>query len=178
MQEIELFHITCVEYQIGIVNPIEDLSFYHNSTLNDYRSWINDFLDENSPEGFPSRKRTFYACDTILNCKALKSTIIANSDCVPKIYKVKMNNPKKAPMALVTRLLQLGNDNPSNINLANEYWTPTKDWRFYEYLSEEMEILEEIINSDITPMGQMLFWATNSNSLLADDAAKAKKLFI
>ncbi|MDI1316899.1 hypothetical protein [Flavobacterium sp.] len=178
MEEIELYHITCIEYPIGVVNPIEDLSFYHSKTLTDSRSWINDFLDENSPEDFPSRKKSFYACNTIANCKALKSTICNEADCIPRIYKVRMNNPIKVPMALVTHLFKLGEDNTVNTDIANEYWTPTEEWKFYEYLSEEMEIIEEMINSDVTPMGQILFWATNSNSLLADDAAKANNTFI
>jgi hypothetical protein len=178
MEEIELYHISCIEYPIGVVAPIEDLSFYHTSTLTDSRSWINDFLDDHSPEDFPSRKKSFYACDTIANCKALKSTICNDVDCIPRIYKVRLSNPKKVPMALVTHLFKLGEDNASNINIVNEYWTPTEEWNFYEYLSEEMEIIEEIPNSDKTRMGQILFWATNSNSLLADDAAKAKNTFI
>jgi hypothetical protein len=177
MDEIELFHISCIKYPIGVVDPIEGLSYYHNSTLGDSRSWINDFLNKNSPKNFPSRKKSFYACDTIANCKALKSTICTHADCIPRIYKVKMNKPKKAPMRLVFHLIKLGEDGDSNIDIANEYWTPTKNWKFYEYLSEEMEIIEEIANSDVTLMGQIIFWATNSNLLLANDSDKAIKLF-
>jgi hypothetical protein len=35
MDEIELFHISCIEYQLVWIDPIEGLSFSHSSTLGD-----------------------------------------------------------------------------------------------------------------------------------------------
>lgn len=164
---MELYHITCKEYPIGQVPLFEGESFYHISTQLDDRSWVNEFLDIKKSSEKPSRKKAFFACDSIANCKALKNTV-AKPFCSPRIYKVKMTNPSKTPIALVNHLFKLGEGHIKNTEVADEYWNPTEIWKFYEYLSEQMEIVEEILNDDLTPMGQILFWAADNTYLLAD----------
>ena len=39
-----------------------------------------------------------------------------------------------------------------------------------------MEIIDEIINDDLSPMGQMRFWTTENSSLI-DDSKLAKEKF-
>ena len=29
-------------------------------------------------------------------------------------------------------------------SVADEYWTPTKEWKFWEYISPEIEVLKEL----------------------------------
>ena len=176
MEELELYHISCKEYPIGKVPPLMGESIYHQNTMKDDRKWINDYLDLHNPKGSPSRKKSFYACDSIANCKALKSTVV-KENCLPRIYRVKMLNPAKVPMALVTYLFKLKEGHEFNSRIANEYWIPSFEWKFCEYLSEEMEIIEEIQNNDKSLMGKLIFWGSNSTSLLADDALSAKTLF-
>jgi hypothetical protein len=176
MAELELYHITCNAYPIGKVPALEGESFYHLSTQSDVRSWIDKFLDTQNSSEIPLREKAFFACDSIMNCKALKSTV-AKPNCTPKIYKVRMKNPSKSPMALVNHLLELGEAHSKNFDVANEYWRPTEDWKFYEYLSMEMEIIEEVPNKDLSQMGQILFWCTNNDGLIADSKL-ANKIFI
>jgi len=173
---MELYHITCNAYPAGQVPALEDESFYHLSTQTDNRAWINEFLDIQKSNNKPSRKKSFYACDSVINCKALKSTIV-KPQCTPRIYKVRMTNPSKSPMTLVNYLYELGQVHTDNVEVANEYWNPTKEWKFYEYLSEEMEILEEVPNNDLTRMGQIQFWAHNNDGLISDSKL-AKEKFI
>ena len=177
MADLELYHISCKAYPIGIVPPMDGESLYHLSTQTDQRAWIDEFLDSQKSNEMPSRKKTHYACDSILNCKALKSTI-AKPHCTPRIYKVKMTNPSKSPMALVNHLLMLGQDHQIVNEVAKEYWNPTLDWKFYEYLAEEMEIIEEVSNNDLTPMGQILFWANNNDGLITDSKLAKEKFKI
>ncbi len=177
MTELVLYHITCKEYPIGKVPTLEGESFYHQSTQNDERAWINQFLDTRKNVENPSRKKAFYACDNINNCKALKSTV-AKPNCTPRIYKVKMIYPSTSPMALVTHLMKLGQNHEHNNNVANEYWNPTFDWKFYEYLSEQMEIIEEVINEDLTPKGNILFWFSDNSNLIADSKLAKEKFII
>ncbi len=176
MVELELYHITCKAYPIGKVPPLEGESLHHLTTQTDVKAWINDFLDLYRSNEVPSRKKTFFACDSIMNCKALKSTV-AKANCTPRIYKVKMKSPSKLPLALVNHLFVLGQGHTKNIELANEYWNPTKNWNFYEYLSEEMEIIEEVINEDLTPMGQVRFWVSDNCNLIADSEL-VKAIFV
>ena len=124
MVDLILYHITCQEYPIGKVRTSEGESFYHLSTLTDGRQWINEFLDANRSSEMPSRKKAFYVCDTLINCKALKSTV-AKPHCTARIYKVAMNNPTKSPMALVNHLSFLEQGHEKNEAVAKEYWSPT-----------------------------------------------------
>ena len=174
MPDLELYHITCKAYPIGKVPPMDGESLYHLSTQTDQRAWIDEFLDAQKSNEKPSRKKTHYACDSILNCKALKSTI-SKPHCTPRIYKVIMTNPSKSPMALVNHLFQLGQNHNKNFDVAKEYWNPTMDWRFYEYLSDKMEIIEEVPNNDLPPMGQILFWANNNDGFIADSKLANEK---
>jgi len=176
MDESVLYHITCKAYPIGKIPPIVGDSYYHLSTQADKRAWINEFLDAIRPNGKPSRKKSFFACDSIMNCKALKSTV-APPHCTPRIYKVKMINASKSPMALVNHLLLLGKDNQCCKDVAIEYWKPTLNWKFYEYLSEDMEIMEEVKNDNLTLTGQKLFWIISNNPLI-DDKSLANQIFM
>ncbi len=49
------------------------------------------------------------------------------------------------------------------------------DWQFYEYLSYEMEIIEEVLNTDLSLQGQMLFWGFNNDNIIADSKLANKK---
>jgi hypothetical protein len=164
---MELYHITCKAYPIGKVPILEGESFYYLSTLKDGRAWINEFLDSQKSNKMPSRKKAFYACDSINNCKILKNTV-AKLHCTPKIYKVSMTNPSKSPISLVNHLFKLGKDHRIVNDVAKEYWNPTQNWKFYEYLSEEMEIIQEVLNEDLSREGQILFWTINNDGLIAD----------
>lgn len=44
------------------------------------------------------------------------------------------------PMCLTDALIKDSLEH--NIKIADEYWKPQKDWKFLEYLSNQMEILE------------------------------------
>jgi hypothetical protein len=164
---MELYHITCKVYPIGRVPTLEGESFYHLSTQIDDRAWINQFLDSQKSSEMPSRKKAFYACDSIMNCKALKSTV-AKPHCTPRIYKVRMATPSKSPMALVNHLFQLGQNHTKNVEVANEYWNPTEDWKYYEYLSDEMEVIEQITIEN---------WISGGLIALGEDRELANKLY-
>ena len=170
MEETQLYHITCINYSIGTIPPIVDTSHFHQATLNDDRRWINDFLDANRPPIVPSRKRSFYAFDSITNCVGYWSS----KRCTiggPLLYKVKMTNPSKVPMHLVNTLLQKGEGNAANLQIATEYWHPTENWKFYEFLSEEMEVLERV---DLKPEHRF----NNAIILIGQDRDLAKRLYL
>jgi hypothetical protein len=85
------------------------------------------------------RQQTFYAFDSIENCIAFSnSNKIQNSF----YYKVQMQNPFKAPMCLTDLLLKNPGNNIKQESIAKEYWKPKTNWKFNEYLSMEMIIIE------------------------------------
>ena len=135
-----LYHVSCKEYQVNQVIKAEDFEtteYYENAVAED-KGWIDNFLDENKPENAPDRKKTLYAFDNISNCGAFKST------CEGEIfyYEVEMVEPISCPMCLTGALVE-GSEELNN-TLREEYWNPTKDWKYLEYLSLEMKIIDKV----------------------------------
>jgi hypothetical protein len=60
------------------------------------------------------------------------------------IYKVRLLASCYHPMVLVDRIkMHLGNDEILK-QIAEGYWHPSQDWKYFEFLSDSMEILEEV----------------------------------
>ena len=136
---MELYHITRTEYSVGKIIKIEPNSttrYYKNAVINN-QNWIDDFLDVKKPNNYPERKNTLYAFNSLGNCGAFK-----NGEQY-KFYKIEMVNPIASPMCLTDALLK---DNEElNSKIAEEYWNPTMNWKYLEYMCSEMEI-KEILN--------------------------------
>lgn len=169
MKDLELYHISCLEYQDGEIAPLQTVNTYHMLTVQQGIGWVNDFLDKKKPIGAPSRIRAYYACDTIGNCIGYGR----NKKCEnvgPFLYKVTMKNPRKVPMSLVNTILRKRDGNVLNDQIANEYWTPEREWKYYEYLSEEMKIIErlEILQE---------YYQNNASMLIGMDQDLAKTIF-
>lgn len=169
MEELELYHISCIEYKNGETAPLQNVNSYHLLTVQQGIGWVNDFLDIKRPTGAPSRIRSYYACDTIRNCIGYGR----NKQCEnggPFLYKVAMKNPRKVPMSLVNTILRKREGNALNDQIADEYWTPTREWKYYEYLSEEMKIIErlEILQE---------YYQNNASMLIGLDQDLAKTIF-
>lgn len=135
-----LYHVSCKEYHVNQVIKAEDFETteYYNNAVNDNKSWIDDFLDENKPENAPDRKKALYAFDSIANCGAFKNSC----KCEIFYYEVEMVEPAACPMCLTDGLIQ--GDEILNNRLAEEYWNPMEDWKYLEYLSSEMRIIRKV----------------------------------
>ena len=137
---MELFHVSCKNYKVGeliISENFKETEYYKESESKNM-NWIDDFLDSTRPEGYPKRQSSLFAFDCIDNCFAFIDGPIRRKGI--KYYKVKMNNPIGCPMCLTDSLVQ--DDYEHNTKIAKEYWSPKEDWKFMEYLSNSMEIIE------------------------------------
>lgn len=142
---MELFHISSNNYNIGkIINSdsFGQTEYYRTSTLWG-KNWIDDFLDSQRPLGYPARKSSLFAFDCISNCSAFMEKSFKGR--IAKYYKVKMSSPFALPICLTDSLIRDSLEH--NIKIATEYWHPTEEWKFLEYLSNQMEILEVINES-------------------------------
>lgn len=165
---MDLYHITNNTYQIGEELLLKETSLYHKRTIKEGRAWINEFFDNHRPnQDFPSRVFSLYATDTIANCIALKNTVAKDGE-TPNIYKVEMENPFKAPMSLVDIVRGLGMESENLVPIIGEYWNPTREWKFNEYLSNKM-VIREIISAD--------FRNKSSIDLLIEDRKLARGIF-
>lgn len=149
MSKQELYHVSFSKYDIGSIFSLstQDETFYYKMNKENGLNWVDDFLNLKRPSSAPLRHQTFYSFDSLANChRYIKS--INHSNKIVYYYKIEMQNPFKAPMCLTDLILKSRNQSPLIDKIANEYWHPTLNWKFYEYLSNEMLIVEDIREPD------------------------------
>lgn len=140
---MKLYHVSCKEYEIGKKFTSKISTQYHLKKIANGEGWVDLKLNEFKPEGAPNRDQCFYAFDSLANCFAY----IDSEKCSgggPYYYEVKMINPIAAPMSLNNIILKKGEESDEIESIANEYWNPTLNWKFIEYLSIEMEIIATV----------------------------------
>ena len=133
---MRLFHITERNYQIGetiSINDYEgDMCFYYEKHT-DYQ-WINDYLDACRPEEFPLRRKCIYAFDRPGHC----FYFLAHEPSVTDhCYEIEMDAKGEFPMVLTGRMIAHRNNAEILRAIAEEYWRPTRDWNFYEYIGND-----------------------------------------
>ena len=139
--QMELFHVSCNEYKVGDICFVKEETPYFKAKKATGQEWVDLFLNCNKQEDAPFREFTLYAFDFIGNCSAFFGSRKCESG-YPFYYKVEMENPVIAPMCLTDLITKEGKSSTKLNQISEEYWTPTLRWNFYEYLSNEMKILE------------------------------------
>lgn len=137
---MKLYHVSCKEYEIGKKFISNTPTQYHLKKIANGEGWVDLKLNEFRPDDAPNRDQCFYAFDSLANCFAY----IDSEKCEKGkayYYEVKMVNPINAPMRLNHVILKKGEESDKIETIVQEYWNPTLDWKFMEYLSSEMEIV-------------------------------------
>jgi len=122
-------------------------TFYYRNRKQSGDNWVDDLLDKYKPMNAPSRKQTFYAFDSLANCYRFNKSL-GNKNKTVFYYKVKLYNPYKTVMSLTDFIFKLGKNSSELDKIAQEYWFPSLDWKFYEYLSNKMTIIETLSEPD------------------------------
>ncbi|WP_072055727.1 hypothetical protein [Aliivibrio fischeri] len=60
------------------------------------------------------------------------------------LYEVTPQTPYKSPFAVTNQVHVRLNSNRCVSNLVNEYWNPSKNWSFYEYLTGSFDVVKQI----------------------------------
>ena len=110
--------------------------------------WVDTILNSYKPINTPDREFTFFACDAVENCYAFiadKIGVLGN----PIYYKIEMQEPVKAVMCITDLILKSGAADINIPDYASEYWTPTLELKYFEYLANEMEIIEIVNGPDV-----------------------------
>lgn len=161
---MRLYHITDKEYENGqVIRAIDfgEACYYHLN--NPEYAWINDVLDAEKDADCPSRKRCIYAFGRPDFCLAFNN----NPDL--HCYLVEMDAKGGFPMVLTDTMRRVGQNYDRIGDVVNEYWHPTKHWKYNEYLGESMVIIKEIIPDRGRRTGAMMQYN--------DDRAIADRLF-
>ena len=138
-----LYHITDKEYSPGKV-CVDDFvgdSIYHCG-LDAEKKQINMFLSECRPNSEPPRQKCIYLLDNQSYCVYLKREEYNNGERL-HLYECEVEGIIQGhPMVLVNQFVKAPNDKWAS--LREEYWSPSWDWKFKEYLAEEVLIVGEI----------------------------------
>lgn len=164
-----LFHGSFKQFEINKIIKANELTPYFLSKQAQGSEWIDLVLNDYKPDHAPLRQYTLYACDSVANASAF----IENQkmgDAVPIYYKVEMVNPVKGVMCLTDLLFKNGPGHELNPEISQEYWSSSQDWRYHEYLSNEMKILE------VMPAPNFMEKTAGRNSYMADFELR-KKLY-
>lgn len=169
---MKLYHITEKEYEKGSKVSVESFvgaTRYYDG-LSEENKPIDDFLSAGRPDNEPSRKKCIYAFDKPEYCYYYGRSQMTKAKTL-HLYKCEMDCLLGHPMILVGYLSKkLSKSQRKQIH--SEYWNPTRDWYFLEYLSTKMDIIEEItIDDDL----ESKIYAAGSN--YADDYDEAKRLY-
>ena len=146
---MKLYHVSCNLYEVGQKFNPKSVTPYHSKKVVKGEGWGDLKLNEFKPEGAPRRDQCYYAFDSLENCSAFMDSEKCLTEGGPYYYEVKMTNPVGAPMRLNQVILKKGKDSDKIESIALEYWNPTLKWKFMEYLSSEMEIIDRIDAPDI-----------------------------
>ncbi|MDL2257206.1 hypothetical protein LJC06_03265 [Bacteroidales bacterium OttesenSCG-928-I14] len=163
---MESFHTTKCVYNVGDVIKVADyIGDYCNYHVNSDDSWINDFLDETKPTEEPPRRKCIYAFSLLSHCAAYIGQRKDSAEY--NFYKVEINTQSAHPMCL-TDVIRIASSIGIQTRLRNEYWYPTKKWKFNEFLGTEMIILEKI---ETVPPGFFLIQGDYSDDIkMANEA--------
>lgn len=166
---MELYHVSFTEYIVGETYTAPNPIGYHLRSIERNEGWINEMLDEQRPAGYPSRIASFYACSELENCQAfIGNKRIEGRD--PIYYKVDMDCEFGFPMAIIDKIRKLGEGSDLLEACISEYWAPTREWKFLEFLSPSMTVIE------ILPIPESLF-ANKGRMNYNADFELAKQLY-
>jgi hypothetical protein len=137
---MKMYHVSFKTYKVGEKFSSKTITPYHVEKDKKGEGWVDLELNKYKPDNAPNREQCYYAFDFIGNCFAYIDKINGGG-YKPNYYEVKLIDAINAPMRLTNTLLKAGIKSENVTIIANEYWSSTLDWKYYEFLSEEMEIV-------------------------------------
>jgi hypothetical protein len=156
---IDGFHVTKTRYHAGQVAQVgtgQSTHFYAGLEMADNLAG-EERLERHRPDGAPCRRSCIYVFQSLETCSFYGST--QHPDAEVYYYRVRMTGAVKAPMVLVDAIRRQVDPSASQVErMAREYWSPTRDWQVWEYLTETVEVMEEVqplaANSSAVMMAQ------------------------
>jgi hypothetical protein len=100
-------------------------------------------LNPHRPDGVPCRSTCLFVFATLAECSLYGSS--QHKHETVHYYRVRTDAATKAPMTLVDQIRKQVEPTPAQVErMAREYWQPTEPWKFWEYLTDAIEIVDEI----------------------------------
>jgi hypothetical protein len=141
-----LYHATLKEYKRGERVTLENEVAPFTRELDDNKKEVYWEFERLRPAKAKSRKRGFFACSELPFC-SFDFAVANKVDPLPsrRFYVVEMPSPSAVPIVLVNIAYRASEDQRTKV--ITEYWSPTEEWQFLEYIDDEMTIIHEIAPS-------------------------------
>lgn len=142
---IEAFHVSRYEYAPGEVLTIEfgRVTHFHAALQKENNVAAEDRLMPYRPKGVPCRTNCIYAFETLADCSLYGCS--QHKDRTVHYYRVMMQNATKVPMVLVDQIRKQENPTHAQIErMAQEYWQPSMNWHYWEYITDTTQIIENV----------------------------------
>lgn len=127
-----LFHVSRCQRDLG-PQPLLGIRTWPDPE----REAIECALDAQRPAGAPSRRKSYFAFNTIEECG-----LYAESEKIetPHYYRVQLLDPVRAPITLE---YVSGDLEPYRDAIYRHYWNADGGWKVYEYFSPKMIVVSE-----------------------------------
>jgi hypothetical protein len=126
-------------------------------------------LNAHRPARWPCRYTCLYAFGTLADCSLYGGS--QHKDEKVHYYRVRMDNAVRVPMVLVDQIRkQVDPTAAQTEQMAREYWQPSREWAYWEYLTDEIEIVEQV-----EPLGMGDFEVIGAQGSYIDDNELAKE---
>ena len=110
--------------------------------------WLSNAIDSGKPENAPSRRTALYCADSIDLCVYFLTKQSVDLEDI-RLYEVQVEDHRKAPFC-VTHIVHRRLENGENVDgLIQEYWHPTRDWNYFEYLTMKFKVTAKLDLPDI-----------------------------
>jgi len=168
---IEGYHVSRYEYVPGQRVRLDagQVTHFHDSLEAAGNIVGEDCLNAHRPAGWPCRYTCLYAVRTLSDCSLYGSS--QHKDEKVHYYRVRMDKAVRVPMVLVDQIRKQVNPTAAQIEqMAREYWQPSKEWSYWEYLTDEIEIVEKV-----EPLSMDDFAVIGAHGSYIDDNELAKE---
>jgi hypothetical protein len=108
-----------------------------------------EILEKNRPANVIPRRRCIYLFKSFAQCIHYGDSQHCDHDYI--IYKVEAIPSRGMPMALVERVrkhIENGEECKAN-TIAREYWSPTQEWRYLEFLCESCTVRQSFARNAV-----------------------------
>jgi len=136
------FHASRNVYQIGDVIrvPVGEQSHAFKLSLELGMQWREEALENARNDRANSRRSAVYAADTLGNAARFLVSQPDEKGRPVLGYEVEITHQTPSPMVLIGYIGAHGPAFPSLSACMEEYWTPTKKWRFLEFVCPSLTV--------------------------------------
>jgi len=144
---VPLFRATTKPLPAGLLRATAlDLSLISD----EYKRKLEEFLEQYRPQELHSRFSSWFAfdeeCQAAIFLDAEPRLHPEQANATKLLYQVSTASPSRHPMVVAEGVAKLlSKDKVEHaIAAAKEYWRPTRDWKFLEYLSRDLEVVGKL----------------------------------